>query len=646
MKALILFKNNDRINFFLNKYSSFLLYIALIVFCISWDGVFNFTLANDLRIDTSGLMSMFAFIISNIEGAKLHLGSDFIFPYGPLTFFRNPLYWPGLFWASLFLKILFITALTTISLVCVKLNSNNSIKYKWIIFLLYVWGFWSNQDGIYDLFFLLLLYFNVLNPKISKAQSSYLMFAASAVALIKFTFFLLYSFLLALFFIINILNKRSQYNVFIGILTLFGLFIYSGQEISNIWPYIYSSFNLAANFSQALSYGWIEPVRLIEICIFVISSVFILYLHKKYLIHINKDFKIRSLIFLFLTFWLFIGFKHGVVRHDGHAAHFATALILLSVLIALIFNEKIEKKLLTMLKVIIFLNILIFYHYIHIRPIELSRHFIGQITNFVGVIPLKDRLDNEYQQRVTDFKKIVEIKIPKGKTIDSWPDNAALAIFSDGNYHPRPMPFAFSAYSNFLSSKNAEFLLSDKAPDFLFFEVSSIDDHLPTMDDPFSWISILSNYDIHEIHRERLLLKKRNISKSVNIVNSNSFDIAFGKNIILPKSANLLLKATFDIQKTKVGLISNIFYKLPYLNLIFTFSDGTEKKFRLVNERLGFLISPFINNQNDFIDLSKSRILANKQPISMRVECEKCLGMFDNNFKIKLDEFTINLIDH
>src|SRR4029078_11015569 len=98
--------------------------------------------------------------------------------------------------------------------------------------------------------------------------------------------------------------------------------IISGQPILGLYSYFLSSAAIISGYTEAMSlYGnkWYVVYYLIATFILLSS----LYYEKEIF---SK--KLKLIIFLTFSFYLFVAFKGGFVRHDGHALISASAILI------------------------------------------------------------------------------------------------------------------------------------------------------------------------------------------------------------------------------------------------------------------------------------------------------------------------------
>jgi len=605
-----------------NKLALIISFILITIFCITWESVFSFRVPNELRIDKSGLLSSIYFSSKALYGTTSYqLGIDYIFPYGPLLFWKYYIFWPGLYWIGLLFKIIFFLSYS-ISIVELFKRKNNLNFFSILpIVLTTIWlsihaGNMTGSEGIYYSYIIMLGFIFLGNKnEINQINIILLAFSLVLLSLSKFTFLLM-----SLIFITIILldNHKEKKNLLFTILYLliflFAWKVLAKQEIFNFPHYFFISLNYATYFSNGMSLGWLNfhPFTAGITSIILIYLVWILTNKSEYY-HSNKY------LILFLLVITFLIFKHGFVRADGHITHFASPMIFTFILLLTLFKKEVKNikfiylknKSIIQIKYLLYLPILLCFFMInYYAPIISTKHskdtyikhiygtLKNQLTKPMGIFSYNNQNTKLFYSQVENLKNSVDMEVPKGKSVDAWPDNAALAIFSEGIYSPRPHPYAFSAYSKKLTDINTNFMKSNKAPEYLFFEVRTMDNHLFSNDDPSTLLEIFKQYQIKLEDKKRFLLEKRIHPKKLTIISSGKIDSRVFDEVKLPETNNILL-VNLKIEKNIFGKLINFIYKLPQLQLITFNQYGNEKRFRFISGMGKIIISPQILNNND-----------------------------------------------
>lgn len=196
-------------------------------------------------------------------------GVDYIFTFGPLGFLYNKTYFPDTYTVKLLLQGMFC-ALTTAVMVLQgrRLLTKWPITIAWIFCLVALYGFFG------DVFFLaipvlLVNQYFLLDDgnegtKFKASPETFLLVALLALtALIKFTFFVAATWVIAFIALDEVLKKKLPILLFVFSAVFLSGWMLCGQPLTNLPTYISTSLAVAAGHSEAMSWSkanWQVPI--------------------------------------------------------------------------------------------------------------------------------------------------------------------------------------------------------------------------------------------------------------------------------------------------------------------------------------------------------------------------------------------------
>jgi hypothetical protein len=374
-----------------------------------------------------------------------------------------------------------------------------------------------------------------------------------------------------------------------------------------------------------------------EVILYLVASAFLL-------LTISLQTKITntSKIFLYCTYFvfLFLSFKAGFIRHDGHAIISGASILIAALLLPFIFNARI------ILLAIVFA--LISWSYIDSHYIKTSTEHIAK--NFKSTYSsawhgIKNRIENrnwprlEFDAAVNSLREQASFPVLQGTT-DIYSHNQSYLISSGNSWSPRPTFQSYSVYTAALAEINRKHLLRNTAPDNIIFKVEPIDGRIPSIEDGASWPILIFNYQPTRMENDFLFLRKKgNISEIEERLKLKSERHAFGETVLLPHSSQPVF-AQIEIKPTILGRIANIFFKPSQLQITLELNNGMKKQFRIIAgmAKSGFVISPLIENTAEFGMLyGKDRFLNGKVVKSIAIAPR------DGKTLLWKDEYTITL---
>jgi hypothetical protein len=153
---------------------------------------------------------------------------------------------------------------------------------------------------------------------------------------------------------------------------------------------------------------------------------------------------------------------------------------------------------------------------------------------------------------------------------------------------------------------NVAHLRSDRAPDYILFQIMPIDHRFPSLDDGLSWPDLLTRYDVQAATGTFALLRKSTKPREYHLALLKDVPLHFAEPVAVPATTNGPIWARLEINKTLVGTVLSTLYKPPILTLAVSLRNGQQLYFRLVPgiARSGFLLSPLIKDSPSFVSLA------------------------------------------
>lgn len=579
------------------------------------------------NMPTAGLDPSWGFGFNQAVSQKLSFGEDVIYTFGPYSSLYSNTYHPSTDSMTL-IGGLFLSISLTLLIVLMFTGK----KRAWV----YITGaslvlivFMISKDS---LFFLLPLITGFLSYKLISPEDNIpenlkplyaiLIFAPIGfLPLIKGSLLILSVSTFVICTIIFLIKKQGKlifYSMLSSVFFSVMFWTISGQSLASYFKYFLNMIPLVSGYTEAMSYK--GDTR--EIILYLISSFFLILsiiFSKKTKVLFKGFFFVSTFVFLFLAF------KAGFVRHDGHALISSCSIFIVPFLL---FTISANKKILMLglfFTLVTWGAVFINYTYdysvkneIKLKPVtsfplivneflnKTTRHINETWKSFTGGIEnrllIKNWLSDNYSTSIQKIKNESALPTLEG-TSDIYSYNQSTLIASGNRWNPRPIFQSYSAYTPWLIQKNKDHLLNQDSPDNIFFRVETIDWRLPSMDDGASWPILLSKYKPFSYEKDYLILKKtkeENITP-INFISENYY--MFGEKVKMPKiNKGEILYAKINISQTLFGKIGNAIYKPSEIYVLLELEDGSERQFRIIPNMLktGLLISPLIENTDDF----------------------------------------------
>lgn len=639
-----------------------IVYISVLTFAllelVAW--MPSFYIPSDARSLSSFRIDISTeFLIPYFCEKGVQFGKDIVFSYGPLGFIKygkyHPVTYPWMLLGQILLSIVFVTSMWRL---IPKDRGNIFIllmgMFVCLVIMMLVLRPLAQDAFLLSFTILSVVMFYFIESKKISITYVLLLVTSALTTLIKVS---LFSVVFAAIFIITISEifdkKRLPVSVLIFSAAFLLFWLVSKQSLSNLLEYPKSLGHMVEGYTDAMSYGNPEGIRLVEIILYCLSSSLMIAL--LFFILKPKERLLNLLAVAAIALILFVIFKHSFVRHDIHHGIEATFIIIFFLFIFVAILRSFNLK---------GIAVKIFYVYVAISIIAslfvlkecggiiLDRQF-KHLKRQIEGIKLAVQ-GSEFKQRFIAereaIKKLSCLPVVNG-SVDLYPDNLSIVMGADLYYKPRPTIISHGAYTSYLARLNAEHLKDNDAPQIILFRVETIDNRYPSIDDGLSWPEIWTKYKLDEKTGEYLILRHSNTPLSYSIRKVKELDAKFG-DIISTPDINGLIWVEIEIKHTLLGRLMRFLFKLPELSVKVILNDGEEKVFRIIPEMIktGFLLSPLVENNDDFIELMKEdQHLIKRKGIyatSLMIENWWNLGsksslFFSDGFKVRYYEINL-----
>jgi hypothetical protein len=402
--------------------------------------------------------------------------------------------------------------------------------------------------------------------------------------------------------------------------------------------YLTNSWEISSGYSSAMSIVGNKTELVLAIsAIFLIACIMLFVAEEGY---VNL-----SLSFLFA---LFLSFKHGFVRQDGHVVIFAiVAPLVASLLILKISKWRYQKISYYFLIYLLFASALISLPAVDKldRIVKLMpQPFVNAIIGLVRESPKQETLDRisylseinntkfniEKLQSIT-FKKSLnnldEVQLPDNikdlvnrKKVDIIPWEISLVAANQLNWKPRPIFQSYSAYTKSLDNLNFESYVKEPR-DYIFYDFTSIDGRHPFFDEPKTFSHVLCNYQLSAdasnfINTKKqvslILLEKRNSSRCSSIFLSDKLSINWNTVYPIEISEGTITRASIKFKYSLIGKIYKTIFRAPPVMMKIDYLDGDQKTYRIIpeNSENGVIVSHLPRNANEALSFWQGQLPA------------------------------------
>ncbi len=548
----------------------------------------------------------------------LQFGRDIVFSYGPWGFLGGGYYPPTHLIAViawLMLSVVFWRAGWRLAR---HLSDNLLVSWLWLI------GFTGMAYMPFEcgidvrltawMVLLLFLHFFVEEGPLTPTQIL-LVISLGWLSLVKFSGFMEMAMVTAIIAMDNLLrHRRFPWIVPLFLISFLCFWVAAGQHWSSLGLYFLNTWRLTSGYTEAMMLPGENEIQDVGCFLLLATLLSILSGYLGWLRH--RFFGILPL--LGLAAIMFVFFKEGYVRHDGHETLAVMGLSVAS-LAGLAIAWPVPKQPVRLAGLLLLVVVLAFASSTLGRwfsreelPEQLARTFdIRRVLAPVKMLCEPGYLREAYETNLADIRGKFPIP-PMDGEVDIYSCNQA-ALFAHGlHYQGRPVPQSYSAYTPELAELNAAWLRSDRAAGNLLFRIEPIDDRFPSLEDGRSWPELLTRYDIKNpddaLSPALLLLSRSAVPREYHLTPLYNTSVHWGEPVNPPSTTNGPIWAEIEVEKTLTGTMVSTLYKPPILMLNVTLRDGRQYGFRLIPgmARSGFLLSPVIGDTTSFAALAST----------------------------------------
>lgn len=574
----------------------------------------------------------FVWALSFAKLHKYYFGKDFIWTYGPLGFISSSYILPS-FHLWLLASIIkgfeyFLLIYLIYNLLIRKLSINSMVSLTFSIFFSFFFLSILNQSfEISAVFFAnaILIWFLRLKDKFNWMWLILFLLHLSISSLIKGNV-IIPSFIINLVYVLSTIFQKGKFVILkafcifiISIALWLALWLISGQNILYLPDYFKGMIEIVGGYASTMSLNGVLWRDLLGIFILILLLLIIFRSYK------NCEISLIDSIFLLIPLLLY--FKQGFTRHDPGliSSHSSIFFIFAEFIIIILYATTKNSKDKTLLGFYFFILLI----------------FLG-VTN-IKALPKWDpeSFQTQLKLAISSFhrNKFILEERSRLKAIYSLPDstvkqnlNSPTTVLpsdltiSEAYGFPiliPPIPQLYSVYTTKLDETNLIWFLRHQ-PQRIIYSFSSIDNRYPLFDAPLTQQQIIFNYQLQTVLNSNYSLfipKETKFEKKI-IYNKEINYFEFNKEIPIPQDSQKLRFAKVFVEPNLLYRIIELVYRPPIIYFNFILIDGSRKgpfRFTFPTAKDGILISHFINNLDDFHNLTSGCLKQNVKSIQIVV---------------------------
>lgn len=551
-----------------------------------------------MELDPSWRMAIGRFFM---EGRQF--GTEVVFTYGPLGWAMGKTYW-GSDWGVLIgwhvVQALVFTAI--IFWHAYRLTGYARVFFFTFFFLFGV----SYQDAIHQIIMAFAGFELMRRNELSWRWSSIAWLVLLVIlSLVKFTNLLLGAFLVIVAGALGLWKtRRASALIMPG--AFFALFIVGwaacGQNPLNLPAYFVSSWEISQGYQDVMGLSCPSGQLYRGIAL---AGLMLAYLGINLL---TSSDRIRTgALTLGVLALLYLNWKHGYIRADGHQIGFFYVVLAVIVASPILFENAprlrwLRHSLLTVTSVLAVVSgDLVLPGLARGTLDNFQRTFNYHAGFFLGWNHGREVYEGKWkaERNNSDLRKTKET-IGSG-SVDVLGYEQAIALFNGFNYQPRPVFQGYSAYTPYLARLNRDYYTSDRAPDFVLFKSQTLDSRLAMMDDPHVLRLLVQRYNYLASEQGFTLWQRKPgpfDAAAVEPKPLRTTTVKFGESVDLADLAEQPLWAEIDYGFSLLGRLRRFLFRPPVVLIRITDEKGVESLHRLPQPigRTGFMLNPVIDD--------------------------------------------------
>ncbi len=594
--------------------------IIIIIFILTVLSFLNFPSPKIVNLDTSWQQ-----VLAHAFKHQWQAGIDYIFTYGPLGYLslKNPNYEAELFYPAAVWWIVTSALLAMIFLAFWSQFQHWGERTLYFFILLVVI---SEVSRFSDTFYFLAMVGMTLlllqpPPWLESVPRywtavSFALITFAVLALTKFIFFMFAGIVVFLLMVMiwqrySLLLATFTALAFAGI--IMGLWLLCQPSLANLPSFVIHSWQLARGYSEAMSHTVDFNAVWLALSAFGVITVLVLLNYWQPPRTLAK-FLSSGLVMISL----FLNWKASFVRYETliHGIMFFSFAIIIPWWLAGLRDFKLARP--TWYHSLIWTNLLIngigiFYvagpH--GYQPTQILNIWFNKLGDNVALLWDLPKYKLDYDTLTDQLKK--QYDLPKIREevmqapMDMFSPQQGIVFLNGLNYQPRPLFQGYSAYTQLLLNKNAEFYNNlRQAPEFVLFDIDSLDRRFPTSEDSQTLKVILRDYQPLFMEKGWLLLKRhpRETEREKFSAVSLTKTVKLGERMDLTDLSSKSLLLSLAIQPSWLGRLSKWLFQLPPLFLEVETTTGRFITFRLLPGLASseFWLNPLLIDQIDWLN--------------------------------------------
>lgn len=581
-------------------YGRILLYLLLVTV------IFAFPYQPGVDLDASWRMALAQFFAEGLQ-----FGREVVFTYGPLGFQMGKTYSGIMWWELLGWQLFAAMGFAWIIMTFGERLAGKPRLFYYLAFLL----FSAQYEDALHMLGIVLLGLELLHENGRPSERSRVLINGflAVLAVVKFTNLLLCAFVVLVACAHSLWQRRfREAAVHAG--AFFGGFLIiwmlCRQNPLNLPAYVFNSLEISSGYQQAMGVdgGWPALWKAL-----VVIGALLFYMSWHLWKQSDRPRAVAGC--LMLTAFLYLSWKHGFVRADGHMIGFFYAALLPITAFPVLLRDDasyhwMRRRVLLPAGVLCLFGL---YNALSGVILETLGVFQGRVWGNVRHALHLEELRSRYNDRLGEQRGAADMPRTRAiigeASVDVLGYEQSAAIFNRFNYEPRPVFQSYTVYTPALAKLNYDHYASDSAPEFVLVKMHSLDGRLVAMDDSAVLALMVHRYEY--VHTEKTYQLWRKLPDPFDPAPYlpqplEARSLAIGETWDIRGHSDKHLWVNIDARPSLLGRLRTFLYKPPVLSLNVEDVNGNSSSYRLPAPigRAGFILSPLVTDLLDFVHFS------------------------------------------
>ncbi len=574
------------------------------------------TLVASTNLDHSWMQALGHFYRTGAQA-----GTDYVFTYGPLGFFVTEAHDGGLYWQRyLWELVVKLAAAVVISLTLARLPGRGFTLLAAALVIAFVP---YHFDTIYQVTLLAAGLLLIEGTCHRWPRAAVLLPLLALLAMTKFTYFVLALWTVAL---AELAVRLRGYRGWLSpaplyLLALLAVWLFCGQNPLHLWAYCRNSWEVSRGYADAMAMSG-EPFDVGLAVVTMALAVLLLALAAWR----NRRGVVAVTTVLLLGPGLFLGWKHGLIRHDGHPFIFFGMAMFVALLLPRLLPRPTGPLTWLALGALLACSVggtLLTAD--RVKPNCFAWNVEQTEVNLAAALSpaaKKKELDAERARQEEDWRLDRVREEVGGASLDQLSCEQGVVLLNGLNWRPRPVFQSYTAYTPALLRANADYFRSAAAPDYVLCHFSPVDGRLGVSEDSLALLEILRRYYPVLAERQFVLFKRvaageESAEPLSRVVERRA--IRFNEDVSLDGLPGAYQWLSLRFSPSPSGVVRGACFKRDKLYLELRTASGAQLRRRLVAPmaETGFLINPLVDSTADFVRLYGAS--GNDRVVSFRV---------------------------